>query len=259
MPPPSEEPRFLHVHGVVRADHPLPDSAVGVGCPAGPPTLLPEGPLAAVVSRTHEEPRARRRDLTAHHDLLLSLASGGPVLPMRFGTVAPDEGTVRALLSRELGRYPAALDRVEGRVEMNLKVLPREESVPDLVRSDPGLGRLYRETRRRPGYETRLRLGERIADALGRRTAEAARETLRRLESRTVAGVPGPPVAGCSANFSFLVERAGVARFLEEAERCAARAAPYAELRVTGPLPCFSFVPEAPAATGTRGPRAGVA
>ncbi|GAB3114339.1 GvpL/GvpF family gas vesicle protein [Streptomyces calidiresistens] len=255
--PPSPDGCVLHVHGILGAGRSLPRGATGIGSSSESLAMVTEEPLAAVVGRVRGEPRARRRDLTVHRDLLLSLGEGGPVLPMRFGTVAPDEDAVRALLVRERDRYAAALDRVADRVEMNLKVLPREEAVPDLVRADPRLRRLYEETRRRPGYEARLRLGERIATALGRRASEAGRETLRRLERRAVAGVPGPPVAGCAVNFSFLVERAGTSRFLEEVDRCAAGAAPYAELRVTGPLPCFSFVPETPGATGHRAPTAG--
>ena len=39
--------------------------------------------------------RAKRRDLMAHQEPAPDAGEDGPVLPMRFGMVAPDEATVR--------------------------------------------------------------------------------------------------------------------------------------------------------------------
>ena len=235
--------RHLYVYGIVRADHPLPPGRRGVGAPPGPLRALRHGPLAAVVSPSPERLLARRRDLVAHQDTLLALAEHGPVLPMRFGMVAPDETAVLRQLAEQTEWQLAALERLAGRVEFNLKAFPVEDALAELVREDATVRRLREHARRRPGYEASLRLGEAIATGLGRRAAEAVAEALRRLTPLAESTAPGPDVKGCVRNLSFLVPAAAQERFAALAAGCAGEFRRQAELRVTGPLPCFSFVP----------------
>ncbi|BCB91701.1 hypothetical protein Psuf_090140 [Phytohabitans suffuscus] len=68
--------------------------------------------------------RARPRDLLAHQLVLDCLWQGGPVLPARYGIVAPDERELRAALRRSAPRHLDALARVAGRVEMDVGVHP---------------------------------------------------------------------------------------------------------------------------------------
>lgn len=164
----------IYVYAIVRADHPLPLGLGGVGDPPGVVERLDEGRVAAVVSQAPPQLRARRRDLMAHQELLLTLADDGPVLPMRFGMVAPDETVVRRQLSDAEERHLAALEDLAGRVEINLKALPADDSLAALVQGDATIRGLRETVRRRPGYEANLRLGEAVATALARRAAEAA-------------------------------------------------------------------------------------
>ncbi|GAA1909272.1 GvpL/GvpF family gas vesicle protein [Streptomyces sodiiphilus] len=234
----------VYVYGVIRAGQELPAGRSGVGSPPAPLRPLPAGRLSAVVSSAPAGLRARRRDLMAHQETLLALAEDGPVLPMRFGMVSPDEETVVRRLSEEEEQHLEALERLDGQLEMNLKVFPAEDSLADLVREDPQIRLLHEASRRRPGYEASLRLGEAIATGLHRRAAVAAAEAVRRLTPRSTATAAGPEVTGCVLNTSFLVPRDAVAGFRADAERCAGEHGAHAEMRITGPLPCFSFVPD---------------
>jgi hypothetical protein len=234
----------VYVYGVIRAGQHLPAGRAGVGSPPAPLRLLPAGWLAAVVTTAPEGLRARRRDLMAHQETLLTLAEDGPVLPMRFGMVSPDAETVVRHLGEDEHQHLEALERLDGQLEMNLKVFATEDSLGDLVRADPQIRALYEASRRRPGYEASLRLGEAVATGLHRRAAVAAEDTARRLIPLAAAAAAGPDVTGCVRNTSFLVPRASVAAFRTEAERCADTYSGDAELRITGPLPCFSFVPD---------------
>jgi Gas vesicle synthesis protein GvpL/GvpF len=231
----------VYVYGVVRTGHPLPAAARGVG--AVRIRRLPAGRLTAVVSDVPEGLRARRRDLMAHQGLLLDLARSGPVLPMRFGMVSPDEETVRDRLAAGRDGYLAALERLDGRCEMNVKALPAEDALEPLVREDPQVRRLSEQARRLPGYEASVRLGEAVAASLARRAAEAAGRALRELSALADGAVRGPDVAGCALNVSFLVAREQDARFRAAVERFAAGHHDRVRLRLTGPLPCYSFVP----------------
>lgn len=238
----------VYVYGIVRAGHVLPEGCLGVGAPPAAPWLLPAGRLAAVVSEAPDRLRARRRDLLSHQEVLLTLAEDGPVLPMRFGVVSPGESAVAAQLAAAEDSHLSTLSRLDGHLEMNVKVFPTEDGLADLLREDTRLQRLRAAVRRRPDYESSVRLGEAVAAGLQRWARAVAARALRVLAPLAAATAVGPEVPGCVTNTSFLVARSTTDRFRAAGERCAAEAQGRAELRVTGPLPAFSFV-AAPART----------
>lgn len=239
----------LYVYAVAAAGVPIPAGLTGVGRPPSEPYAVAVGDVAAVVSEAPERLRARRRDLQAHQSVLLTLAAHGPVLPTRFGVVLPDTRTVRARMEAGQGAYLAGLDRVAGKVEMNLKASPAEGALPEVARQDPHVRLLRLQARRRPGYQASLRLGEAIATALGRRAAQAAAEVAASLAALADDTSSGPEVAGCVLNTSFLVPSGALDRFRGEAAALVARHSASAVFQLTGPLPCYSFA-AAPAAVG---------
>ncbi|MFD9426139.1 MULTISPECIES: GvpL/GvpF family gas vesicle protein [unclassified Streptomyces] len=236
----------MYVYGIVDSSHPLPPGAVGVGDPPAPVRLLPAGDLAVVVSATHPALRARRRDLMAHQNLLLALAEAGPVLPMRFGMVAPDEATVLADVAARRSEHAGVLERLDARIEMNVKITPVQDNLAALIREDPVVRRIREETRRHPGYEANVRLGEAVAAGLRRRAAAAAARLPVEFAGIAEGMRPGPDVEGCVLNASFLVPRREEGRFRHVAEQFAARHPDRLDLRLTGPLPCYSFVAPEP-------------
>lgn len=178
----------------------------------------------------------------AHQEVLLELGDPGPLLPMRFGMVAPGEAVVRERLVADRDEHLRTLDRLAGRVEVNLKVLPAVEALAALVSQEPGIRDLRTRSLRRPGYEANLRLGEAVAGALSRRAAEAAGTIVRELEVLADAVAHGPQVPGCALNVSFLVSREVDGRFRSAVDDMARTYRDRAVLRLAGPLPCYSFV-----------------
>ncbi|MEU5610838.1 GvpL/GvpF family gas vesicle protein [Streptomyces sparsogenes] len=238
----------LYVYGVVRACHPLPPGRTGVGADPAPVRTVRAGELAAVVGDAPPGLRAKRRDLLAHQELALALAADGPVLPMRFGMIAADEESVRGQLTASRSAYLAALDRLDGRIEMNLKALPVQSGLPALVRENPEVARARAAARRAPGYEASVRLGEAVARGLTGRAAAASAALVAELSAMAVERVAGPEVPGCVLNVSFLIDRGDQERFRAVVERFAAGHRDHVELRLTGPLPCYSFVDPDPGA-----------
>ncbi|MEU5716114.1 GvpL/GvpF family gas vesicle protein [Streptomyces sp. NPDC020403] len=232
----------IYVYAIIPTGESLPPDAAGLGSPPATLRLVGQGRVTAVVSDAPPQLRARRRDLMAHQELLLHLTDRGPVLPMRFGMVAPDEDTVRAQLAGAEADHLATLRHVARRVEINLKALPAQNALAAVVAEEKTVRRLREEVRRRPGYEASVRLGEAVSGALTRRAAEAGKKILRTLTPLARAVAPGPEVHGCALNVSFLVDRGDSDDFREAAERFAAAHRTHVELRVAGPLPCYSFV-----------------
>lgn len=232
----------VYVYAITRAGSLLPADANGVGSPAAQLRVIRQGGIAAVVSDAPANLRARRRDLLAHQELLLRLSGQGPVLPMRFGMVAPDEETVRGQLAAQEADHLVVLEHLADGVEINVKALPAQNALGSLIAEHKNVRRLRDEARRRPGYEANVRLGEAVATALESRAAEAGRRVLRELTSRARAMAPGPDVQGCVLNVSFLVGRGDSDDFMSAAEKFAESRRERVELRLAGPLPCYSFV-----------------
>lgn len=118
-----------YVYGIVRDDASLDGVKLsGVGPDAAPVRFVRAYGVAAVVSDAPETLRAKRRDLEAHQNVLLDLAQERGVLPLRFGAVSEDDVAVAAELSRLADHYSVLLDKLQGRVEFNVKAQHIEEA-----------------------------------------------------------------------------------------------------------------------------------
>lgn len=236
----------LYVYGIAPAGVRPPRSPGVAGAAV---RLLTEDGLCAAVSDAPESVTARRRDLMAHQAVLGELAEQGPVLPMRFAVLTPDAEALRGQLRTDRAHLAAQLDGVRGCVEMNVKGTVVPGCFADLVRRDDTLRTLARRTRKSPGYEANVRLGEALAKGVAREARGAAREVLARLVPLAVRTAQGPVDDEQVLSTSFLVRSADEQRFRQAVAAQAREAGDRLTLSVTGPLPCYSFVdaPSAPA------------
>lgn len=108
----------LHLHGVVRAGHRLPDGS--------PLRLVALDDLAVVVSDGHA---LTEQEIVANLAALCALLPGGPVLPLRPGTTAVDETAARAAVS---ALTPSSLrhqlDQLDGMAELHVRVVFDEDT-----------------------------------------------------------------------------------------------------------------------------------
>jgi hypothetical protein len=186
----------------------------------------------------------------AHQAVLGELAGQGPVLPMRFAVLTPDAEALRDQLRTGAVHLAAQLDGVRGCVEMNVKGAVVPGYFADLVHRDDTQRELARRTRRHPGYEANVRLGEALAKSVAREARGAAREVLARLAPLAVRTAPGPVDDEQVLSTSFLVRRADEERFRQAVAAQAHDFGDKLALSVTGPLPCYSFVDASSAPAG---------
>ncbi|WP_395571285.1 GvpL/GvpF family gas vesicle protein [Streptomyces sp. BK79] len=250
-----------YVYGITAASHPaLPEGLTGVG--DSEVRILNAGELSAVVSDAPEGLRPKRRELLAHQNVLSEAGVAGCVLPMRFGSVAPDDGAVTGVLAERAEHYKERLGALDGRVEYNIKANHVEEAVLHHVMAENPDIRALAEANRKSGggsYEDKIRLGEMVAAAVKGKEADDATALERALEPGADAVSVGPESTGWLANVSFLVSRDSAEEFLAAVER-ARTEMPHLEVRVNGPLPPYSFVepgPAEPAGTAAGGADAG--
>lgn len=229
-----------YVFGVVGADHPCRIAGLtGVGESGAPLRRLAAGPVAAVVADAPPGLRAKRRDLAIHHQVLEQLNEQGPLLPMRFGVVAPDEAELAEELRRDADRHLAMLAKLADRVEMNVKLLPDEDVLVREAATDPAVQELRASVS--PDQEGQIELGEAVAAAVNRRELADAERVEAALRSYASDTAPGPLVRGCALNEGFLVPRDKVPEFLERVSRLDAEFGERGTVRCTGPIPAYSF------------------
>ncbi|MGF0174512.1 GvpL/GvpF family gas vesicle protein [Streptomyces sp. Marseille-Q5077] len=244
-----------YVYGVIHASHtPLPQDMDGIGDPPRSVRVLRQGELAAIVSEAPDQLRPKRRDLLAHQRVLDEAGAGSVVLPMRFGSVSEQDGTVTAVLAERTEHFLERLRALEGTAEYNIKATHDEEAVLRLIMSDHDDIRSQAEANREAGggtHEQKIQLGEMIAAAVQAREATDAELLQQALEPMAEAVSSGPQSTGWLANLSFLVDRGSAERFLSTVDHLR-QEHPHLELRVNGPLPPYSFV-DTPASHPTEG------
>jgi hypothetical protein len=103
-----------HVYGVVRPGHPTRIR----GIDGASVEVVACGPVAAAVSDLERE--LAPEDAHAHLDVLIGLLDDGPVLPVRFGTAAPDDDAVRAEVLAPSAQLAPRLDALDGMVELHV-------------------------------------------------------------------------------------------------------------------------------------------
>jgi Gas vesicle synthesis protein GvpL/GvpF len=235
-----------YVYAFTGASHPLPlDGLAGVGARKSSLRLVRQDGLAAVVSDAPENLRAKRRDVEAHERVVDTLSAAGTVLPMRFGTVATDDGAVEAELASGAKRYTRLLKRLGGKVEVNVKAVHREDAVlRELLLGNRDLRDLGEALRAAGGgsHQDKVEFGQRVSAALDTRRSQDAERVVAELRPHASAVQLGPPVDGCFVNVSFLLGATGREDFEAALSRLRQELSELAEIRVYGPLPPYSFL-----------------
>jgi Gas vesicle synthesis protein GvpL/GvpF len=157
----------LLVFGVVRQGHPTPPrkrkgDAYDV-------RLVESGDLAAAVTEIDDETALTEDDAARHLDTLILLLRDGPVLPLAFGTVSPDEDGVRSeVLDATAADLADRLDAVDGFVETRLEVnFDEQAALRDIMDNDPDVRGMAAKTKDQDSaLDLRLALGEAVSARL---------------------------------------------------------------------------------------------
>jgi hypothetical protein len=212
-----------------------------------PVSTVEVGGLAAVTSElTDERLRVRRRDLVRHLHVLESAFAEATIVPCAFGTVLQSRQAVESeLLTGRRDELLALLERLEGRMQLNVKAVYDEETVlREIVETEPEIARLRQQSRALgdAGHFASIRLGELVASALGARRAADADRLLDRLAAEAEDVVVDEAAETVVLKASFLVASERSERFDAELDALAAAEAPRLSFESIGPLPPTAFV-----------------
>jgi hypothetical protein len=236
-----------YLYGIVGADLVVPSDLKGLHDQAV--SLIPYGDVAAVTSLLDsEQTQAGRNELMAHSRVLDALATLGPVIPVRFGSLLRDQDAVRAdLLEPSHDRFHAMLDDLAGQAQFVVRARYDEEQIlTEVVAENPEIAELRAATRDSPddsSYGERVRLGELVARALEAKSAEDGNTLLTELERHATA-VNIRESAGLDRllDVALLVEDSRRQEFEGAVEELAAAFAGRAHLKLIGPTAPYDFV-----------------
>lgn len=227
------------VYGVTRRREAPP---VADGVAGAPVRLVSHGELSAAVSEAPAELLARRRDVAAHMDVLDALMRDGPVLPFRFGAVAADDAAVATMLADRAAEFTANLAALDDLVQITLHLSHDENAVVPLVMAvDERLRRYVRSQPRAGDLNSRIAVGEQVANAVARLCdvdQTMALERFAEIAEATAVTAQDPQ----NMVVSFLVRRDRLAEVDTAAAEIAETLTGRAHLEVAGPMPPYSFV-----------------
>lgn len=210
-------------------------------------TIVEEG-LAAVVSRVGSgRLRPQRANLAAHHRILRDLGQEQPVLPVVFGTIIDSEEELRSVLRQNRDALADLLRRLQGKVEMGLKVywdLPNVFGyfVASHQELEEMRNRLFRHGRT-PTVEEKVALGERFVTLLQQ---ARQRHTLRVKDAlapySAEVRVIDPGEERMIMKLACLVEKARQDEWEEGVRQAAQHFDDHYRFDYSGPWPPYSFV-----------------
>lgn len=221
---------------------------LGAGVAGAEVAVLAAGGFHAIVSDAPaERPAPTRRHMLAHTAVLERATAAVDMLPVRFGTIAPDRDALARCLAAHAREMAAGLASIADCVELGLRVAWKEGVVyREILEADPALRALRDRLQARPvaeTYQARIELGRRVEATLAaRRETEAAAlskgllplargvATLHSAEDNTV------------LHRAFLVRRVDEPRFDAAVAALEAAQSERLSFRYVGPVPPFNFV-----------------
>jgi hypothetical protein len=227
----------LLVCGVVRSRHPDPHGTPAPGDAMANVRLVHCGALAAAVREMPDDAVPCDDDATLYLDALIALLRGGPVLPIRFGTLAPGDEAVRELLDDAAEDLAHRLDVLDGLVEVRLQIAADlDAEIRALVETSPELARV-----RPKQLDDRVRQGERISAELAERQDGLSEYVLARLQRHAVACRTIRPQAATEVRHAYLICAETLAEFDEAVRDLSDDLGDRYAIEYAGPLPPFEF------------------
>ena len=121
-----------YIYGFMRSDATL-SSAIN-GIDGKPIFTISDNGVAAVVSDGPDgKLRPERKNLSAHHSVIKEVMKTSTILPVSFGVVADNETFIRKILKFNHDSFTTQLNRLEGKVEMGIKVIWDVENIFEFI------------------------------------------------------------------------------------------------------------------------------
>jgi hypothetical protein len=186
------------------------------------------------------------RYLVAHQAVIEKVMEERTVVPVKFGTTARAEPEVRRILENGYPQLTAALEAMDGKVELDLVAQWRDlNSVVRQIGEEPEIRRQKASIAVRLPQETteeRIKIGQAVKARLDQMREELGAEIVEALKPLARDLCPHLLLDDrMILNLAFLVDRAREGEVSETLERLDGRYGDSIDFRCVGPLPPYSF------------------
>ena len=220
---------------------------IGIGTPSSNVYTITFKNLGAVVSDTpfiRYEPN--EENALAHERVVEKVMEDHTVLPVRFGTIFKDEKNVRTMLVRAYSQFLSELRRLDGKVEIGLKVFWKPHEAIREAEKNPSIQRLKQAIPSQStglAYLMRKKLDESVKAELNRKADAYSGRIYRTLRKQTIEAKLLKPIGHMILNATFLVPRDRMQVFGDEVKRLKEEfEAKGPEFLLSGPWPPYNFV-----------------
>jgi hypothetical protein len=241
----------LYLYGLIRATDDLELGKIGLphdGKPGRVHTVRVAS-LGAVVSDlgTRQKILPLRQNLVPHHRVIREVMQTTTILPMTFGHVARSEAEVAGALRRNGEAIGAQLDRVDGKVELGLKVRWDVDNLFEHILDLAPELRAYRDQLygrpAAPSQAEKLELGRMFDERRAQEREAQTAAVIELLHARYSDVKVNPPRGETTLmDLAFLVERGGIEAFEERVRQIAGAFPVQYVFDYSGPWAPYHFV-----------------
>jgi len=238
-----------YVYCITNTERTLQFSNLGIGERGDPIHTIDFMGMSAIVSDTpimdYDE---SRRNMMAHTLVLEEVMRQCPILPVRFGTVAPSaEAVLEQALKRRYGELISTFEEVNDRVELGVKAFWFEGVIfQEIVEQNPAIRSLRDSLKTRQAEETyyeRIKLGELIEAAMERKRDDDSEKILEKLRPLVYKSRANKVIMDKMVlNAAFLVDKVHEPDFDLAIEKLDAEMQNRVMFKYVGPVPPYNFV-----------------
>ncbi len=183
--------------------------------------------------------------LSAHQRVLETVRRDYAVLPIKFGTVLPDEARLRALLRHGAGMFRDTLATYASKEQYEVVVLWDVGKVIQQIATDERIVAVKQQVAQLPPEQLeagRMLVGQLVHAALQERRRAIATEILAVLRDLPEDTIENPLMDDTMvSNLALLIDEARTAELDERLNTLDAQFAGTLQIRCVGPLPAYSF------------------
>jgi hypothetical protein len=243
----SETKESIYIYCIFGSSPPQSFGAAGIGERKDELYSVCAGGLCAVVSHSAMRKfKISRDNLLAHERAIEEVMKTRAVLPVRFATVAENEGKVRKILLKETERFSSLLRTMEGRKELGLKAVFDSEKIYAQIARQEEIKRNKARLSSLPAdkvYFQKMELGRMVEKALERARDKCRADILAALAPLAIEVKTAKPYGEMMIlNAAFLVERAREEEFDRAVRELDEKSGALVTWHYTGTVPPFNFV-----------------
>ncbi len=237
-----------YIYCIIGSGRPESFGPWGIGAQGEELTTVCRQDIAAVVSRSPMIKYALSRDnMIAHEKAIEEVMKRHDVLPVRFSTIAEDEGKIGRILEKEHDRFAELLKTMTGKTELSVIAIFKEDVVyKDIAENYRDIRAFKEKIAGLPPEKARgplMEIGRRVEAALGREREIYKDEILKALTALSCDVKVNDNYGELMIlKAAFLVERRREAEFDRAVNDLAEKYAGKIRFKYVGTLPPFNFV-----------------